>query len=130
MIVVDASALVAMLLDEPERAAFFDVVSRAPARLSPVGYWEAATKLGRQRGPAGVAQLDQLLADFDIQVVDADHDVARRAIKAEQEFGKRTAAGLNMGDYFAYALAKQLGAPLLYKGADFNQTDIQAALTA
>ncbi|HEY0926682.1 type II toxin-antitoxin system VapC family toxin [Brevundimonas sp.] len=130
MIVVDASALVAMLLDEPERAAFFDVVSKARACLSPVGYWEAAIKLGRQRGPAGVAELDQLLADFDIRIVDADHDVASRAIKAEREFGKRTAAGLNMGDCFAYALAKQLDAPLLYKGADFNRTDIQAALTA
>jgi ribonuclease VapC len=130
VIVVDASALVAMLLDEPERAAFFDALSKNPARLSPVGYWEAATKLGRQRGPAGVAELDQLLADFDIRIADADHDVARRAIKAEQDFGKRTAAGLNMGDCFAYALAKQLDAPLLYKGADFNQTDIQAALTA
>ena len=119
-----------MLLDEPERADFFDIVSRTQVRLSPVGYWEAAIKLGRQRGPAGVAALDQLLADFDIQIVDADHDIAQRAIRAEQDFGKRTLAKLNLGDCFAYALAKELGAPLLYKGEDFSRTDIQAALTA
>lgn len=139
MIVIDASALVAMLLDEPERALFFDIVSRTQVRLSPVGYWEAAIRLGRQRGPAGVAALDQLLADFDIQIVDADfdiqivdadHDIAQRAIRAEQDFGMRTLAKLNLGDCFAYALAKELGAPLLYKGEDFSRTDIQAALTA
>lgn len=127
MIVIDASALVAMLLDEPERAAFFKIVSAASVRLSPVGYWEAAIKLGRQRGPAGVAELDQLLADFEIRIVDADRDIARRAIKAEEDFGKRTPAKLNLGDCFAYALAKQLNAPLLYKGDDFQRTDIQAA---
>ena len=127
MIVIDASALVAMLLDEPERAGFFDIVSKTEVRLSPVGYWEAAIKLGRQRGPAGLVELDQLLTDFDIRIIDADGDVARRAVKAEQAYGKRTAAKLNMGDCFAYALAKELKAPLLYKGDDFNRTDIQAA---
>ena len=52
------------------------------------------------------------------------------ASAAEREFGKRTAAKLNLGDCFAYALAKEMGAPLLYKGDDFLRTDIQAALTA
>lgn len=130
MIVIDASALVAMLLDEPERAAFFQIVSQTRACLSPVGYWEAATKLGRQRGPAGVAELDQLLMDLDIRITPADHAVARRAIEAEQAFGKRRPAKLNMGDCFAYALAREIDAPLLYKGDDFRRTDIRAALTA
>lgn len=130
MIVIDASALVAMLLDEPERAAFFEIVGRSRISLSPVGYWEAAIKLGRQRGPAGVAELDQLLADFDIRIVDADRAVARRAVDAEFKYGKRTDAKLNLGDCFAYALAKELDAPLLYKGDDFVRTDVQAAVTA
>lgn len=126
MIVIDASALVAMLLDEPERAAFFNVVSRSEVSLSPVGYWEAAVKLGRQRGAQGVAELDQLLVDFGIEIIDAGPTTSRIAVRAEREFGKRTPAGLNLGDCFAYALAKELDAPLLFKGDDFPRTDIKA----
>ena len=128
MIVIDASAVVAMLLDEPERAAFFSIVSQSEVRLSPVGYWEAAVKLGRQRGAEGVAELDQLLLDFEIEIVDAGPAVAREAVRAEQQFGKRTPANLNLGDCFADALAKEMDAPLLFKGNDFSRTDIRPAL--
>lgn len=69
MIVVDASALVAILLDEPERPAFFDILGKSKVVLSPVGYWEAAIKLEHQRGPTGVGELDTLLSDFDIQIL-------------------------------------------------------------
>jgi ribonuclease VapC len=130
VIVIDASALVAILLDEPERDAFLEALGRSPACLSPVGYWEAATTLGRHRGEAGLTDLNRLIANFDIRIHAADEAVAKGAVLAEQRFGKRTAAKLNMGDCFAYALAKALKAPLLYKGDDFNRTDIQAALAA
>jgi len=130
MIVIDASALVAMLLDEPERATFFKILGRAQVSLSPVGYWEAAIKLEQQRGLRGVAELDALLSDFDIHIVAADSETSRLAVEAQRLFGKRTPTKLNMGDCFAYALAKTLNAPLLFKGDDFTQTDITPALPA
>lgn len=130
MIVVDASALVAILLDEPERPAFFDILGKSKVVLSPVGYWEAAIKLEHQRGPRGVGELDTLLSDFDIQIVPADAETSRTAVEAQRLFGKRALAKLNMGDCFAYALAKGLNAPLLFKGADFAHTDIRSALPA
>ncbi len=128
MIVIDASALVAILLDEPERDAFLEALGRSPACLSPIGYWEAATTLGRHRGEAGLADLNRLIANFDIQIHAADGPIAEGAVLAEQRFGKWTPARLNLGDCFAYALAKQIGAPLLYKGDDFSRTDVKSAM--
>lgn len=128
MIVVDASAIVAMLLDEPEREAFLERISGTQARLSPVGYWEAAIKLERQRGTRGLVELDALLADLDIRIEPADVATAKAAVVAANRFGKRMPARLNLGDCFAYALARNLNAPLLYKGDDFPLTDIKPAL--
>ncbi|NBW07777.1 MAG: type II toxin-antitoxin system VapC family toxin [Caulobacteraceae bacterium] len=131
MIAVDASALVAILLEEPEAEAFREfLLTASDCRLSPVGYWEAAIRLRGLRGERGVAELDVVIAGLGIQIAPATETTSRLACKAEQDFGKRTAAKLNMGDCFAYALARELDAPLLYKGADFDQTDIQAAFTA
>lgn len=131
MIVVDASALVAVLLREPEDMAFRQImVEEADLLLSPVGYWEAAIRLRGLRGEAGVADLDRVIARFEIRIAPATLQTATLAAEAERNFGKRTPARLNMGDFFAYALAKELNAPLLYKGEDFGQTDVQAALPA
>lgn len=128
MIVVDASAMVAMLLDEPEREAFFQRIGSGKAVISPVGYWEAAIKVGRHRGPPGLLELDTLMSDLGIAIAAADDAIAKGAVDAEIRFGKRTPANLNLGDCFAYALARELDAPLLYKGADFVRTDIVSAL--
>ena len=128
MIIVDASAVVAMLLDEPEREAFFERLSGTEAWLSPVGYWEAAIKLERQRGPQGLIELDTLLSDLGIRIQPADDATARAAVVAARRFGKHTHAKLNLGDCFAYALARELDAPLLFKGEDFSETDITPAL--
>lgn len=128
MIVVDASALVAILLDEPERASFLEILGRSEAWMSPIGYWEAAIKVGRQRGLQGVAELDTLVSDLGITVAPADERIARTAVRAERDFGKRTVAKLNLGDCFVYALALELDAPLLYKGGDFPLTDVKPAL--
>jgi ribonuclease VapC len=131
VIVVDASALVAILLNEPEADAFKEfLLAETDIRLSPVGYWEAATRLRGLRGEQGVAELDIVIEHLAVRITAATDLTSRLACDAEKTFGKRTPARLNMGDCFAYALARELDAPLLYKGADFNQTDIQAALIA
>jgi ribonuclease VapC len=131
MIVVDASALVAILMREPEGPDFREalLVIRA-AKLSPIGYWEAAVKLHRFRGDAGVADLDRLLLELAIEVAPATAQTAKTAQDAEVRFGKHTPARLNLGDCFAYALAKELNASLLFKGSDFTQTDIRPAIVA
>ncbi|WP_374514487.1 type II toxin-antitoxin system VapC family toxin [Brevundimonas sp.] len=128
MIAVDASAIVAILMREPEAEAFLQVLARSPCRLSPVGYWEAATTVERYRGQTGLEDLDRLLDNFDIRIAPADEWTAREAADAQRRYGKRTPARL--GDCFAYALARQLDAPLLFKGDDFALTDIRSAVPA
>ena len=128
MIAVDASAIVAILIGEPEAEAFLQVLARSPCRLSPVGYCEAATTVERYRGRTGLEDLDRLLDNFDIRIAPADEWTAREAADAQRRYGKRTPARLNLGDCFAYALAKARSEPLLFKGEDFRLTDIEAAL--
>ena len=131
MIAVDASVLVAILLLESDHMTFRRFMAgEDDLVLSPVGYWEAATRLRSVRGDDGVADLDRVLARFGIKIAPANEQTATLAADAEKTFGKRTAAKLNMGDCFAYALAKELDAPLLYKGNDFRQTDVMPALPA
>jgi len=131
MMVVDASALVAVLLREPEDMAFRQIMAReADLVLSPVGYWEAATRLRSLRGESGVADLDLVIARLGIRVAPATSRTALLAADTERDFGKRTPARLNLGDCFAYALAKEINAPLLFKGDDFGQTDLTPALPA
>lgn len=128
MIAVDASAIVAILLNETEGPGFRErLLVSENVRISPVGYWEAAVRLYRFRGESGVADLDQLLSHLRITVAPATNRTATIAVEAEAKFGKRTPAKLNLGDCFAYALAKELDAPLLFKGDDFTRTDIGAA---
>jgi ribonuclease VapC len=130
VIVVDASALVAVLLSEVEQRPFLDALASQSAILSPVGYWEAHTRLHGLRGTDGVADLDALLANFDIQIAPATEATSKLATQAQVKFGKRTPTKLNLGDCFAYALARERRLPLLYKGDDFIHTDIVPALTA
>lgn len=130
MIVVDASALVAILLSEPDGEAYREsLLASADNLLSPVGYWEAATRLRSLKCDAGVMELDVVIRQLGVQIAPATEITARHACEAERLFGKRTPARLNLGDCFAYALAKQLDAPLLYKGDDFSRTDIPSART-
>lgn len=128
MMVVDASALVAILLEEPEGERFKQqILEREGSLLSPVGYWEAATRLRILKDKRGVADLDILLGQLSIEISAADGRTARLASEAERRFGKRTPANLNLGDCFAYALAVEQDAPLLFKGADFAATDVRRA---
>ena len=131
MIVVDASALVAILLNESEGPAFREaLLVENDLRLSPVGYWEAAIRLRSLRGVAGVKDLDRLIGQFNIAVSPATAATAVLASEAESVYGKRSAAKLNLGDCFAYALAKELDAPLLFKGGDLTETDLISAVPA
>ncbi|KAB2786165.1 type II toxin-antitoxin system VapC family toxin [Brucella anthropi] len=136
MMIVDASAIIAILFDEVEAPECMDALQSDTARLiSAVNYVEAGTVLaGRIREGdrhAAIADLDAFLADFGILVASIDDRLARAAMKARVEYGKGfgTGAGLNFGDCFAYALAKRHSAPLLYVGDDFALTDIQSALS-
>ncbi len=127
--VIDTSALVAMLTGEPEAEQFEEAVVASPVRLmSAASYVETAIVVESRFGEPGGRELDLWLhrAAVDLVAVDDNQaDVARAAYRA---FGRgRHRAALNYGDCFSYALAKVSGEPLLFKGEDFTQTDITAA---
>lgn len=124
--VIDTSALVAMLSDEAEAEQFEANVQADPIRLmSSASYLEAAIVIESRFGEAGGRELDLWLhrAAVDLVAVDASQaDIARTAYRT---YGKgRHRAALNYGDCFSYALAKVSGQPLLFKGDDFAHTDI------
>lgn len=126
--VIDTSALVAILRDEPERSAFNQAIDAADARvLSVASFLEASMVIETRHGSDGVRDLDLFNAKADIELVAVDADQAYVARAAFRRYGKgRHPAGLNFGDCFAYALAKTSGEPLLFKGSDFPLTDITA----
>lgn len=128
--VIDTSALVAILADEPERAAFVAALERAEARLlSAATYLEAGIVICARYGDAGLIDLDRFLQTAEVEILPVDADQARIALRAFGQYGKgRHAAGLNYGDCFSYALAMASGEPLLFKGNDFSQTDVQAVV--
>ena len=127
--VVDTSALLAVLLAEPERDSF--IVSLAAAEdalISAATLVEASIVMSAKTGGAGVADLDELLAAGAVRCVAVDEQQARLAREAFALYGKgRSPAGLNFGDCFSYALAKVSERPLLFKGEDFAQTDVTPA---
>ena len=131
MIVIDTSALIAILQREGERDQFAQIIGRAdPVFLSVVSMQEAAMVMFSRHGQPGLDQLWQLVTDSDIQIVQFDEAQLRQAIEAFKRYGKGmgTAAKLNMGDCASYALAKSMSLPLLYKGTDFAATDIPAVV--
>lgn len=126
--VIDTSALLAILLDEPERRSFNEAIAAASSRvMSTATFVEASIVLESRFGAEGVRDLDLFVERAGIELAAVDEDQARMARRAFSRFGKgRHPAGLNYGDCFAYALATVLGEPLLYKGNDFSQTDVAA----
>ncbi|MGE7469733.1 type II toxin-antitoxin system VapC family toxin [Bosea sp. NPDC003192] len=128
MIVIETSAVVACLTDEPEAAEFARRIALARRRLmSSVNLLEARLVLVFSKGiPAEI--VDDFLANENIEVIAFDEPLSNLAFDAYRRYGKgRHPAKLNMGDCAAYALAKSRGWPLLYKGEDFTQTDIERA---
>jgi ribonuclease VapC len=124
--VIDPSALIAILNDEPERKAFTEAIEQADTRLlSAAGFVEVSIIIDNRYGYDGRRDLDLLIAESGIEIIEVDEDQARFARDAFRQYGKgRHAAGLNFGDCFSYALAKVAGLPLLCKGNDFTQTGI------
>jgi ribonuclease VapC len=124
--ILDSSALIAILLDEPERREFNEAVEAADSvQLSVASYVEISIVLESRFGSAGLRELDLYLARAEIELTDVDVDQARVARRAWSQFGKgRHEAGLNYGDCFAYALARVTGQTLLFKGQDFGRTDV------
>lgn len=127
--IVDTSAILAVLLVEPEAASFADVMERTAAlRMSTATYVELINVCDRRIGPDGMAKADQLIARAQIELIPFTIEHAQWARHARLTYGTgRHPASLNFGDCFAYALAKATGEPLLYKGDDFAQTDIEKA---
>jgi ribonuclease VapC len=128
-VVVDTSALVAILFAEPERDRFITLLTEAADPLiSAATLLEASIVMLAKTGHDGVTDLDELLAAAAVRTVAVDSAQALLAREAFARFGKgRAPAGLNLGDCFAYSLAKATDRPLLFKGSDFTQTDITPA---
>lgn len=130
--VVDSSALLAILFGEAERDEFVALLSAASDPLiSTATLVEASIVMLGATGEDGVRDLDDLLAASAVRSVVVDAAQAQIARRAFVRFGKgRSAAGLNFGDCFSYALARATDRPLLFKGDDFAQTDVTAAAGA
>lgn len=127
--VIDTSALVTILQDEPERRAFNEAIEGAKSSsMSAATFVQTSIVIEARYGAEGVRDLDLLISKAAIVLVAVDAEQGELARTAFSRFGKgRHAAGLNYGDCFSYALAKSLGEPLLHKGGDFAFTEIPAA---
>lgn len=126
--IVDSSVIVAILQGESEAPALTEALANAPLRrISAVSYVEAAVVVDSRRDAIFSRGFDDLLRNAHMAVEPVTPEQARLAREAYRDFGKgRHRAGLNLGDCFAYALAKDKAEPLLFKGNDFRRTDIEA----
>ena len=129
MIAVDASAILAILLREPEAADFVARLKRGGGRISPVNHWEVLVRAYGLGGEPGVVEAQIVMRDLGVEVAAIGQAASRMAFEAFTRFGKSTGRGpLNLGDCFAYALAQAEGDGLLFKGDDFPRTDVKSAL--
>jgi len=124
--VLDTSAVVAVLFDEPERDEFVRRIATASRRLISAGTLiESSIIVESRRGEVAGRELDLFLHRADVRTVAVDEEQALLARAAWRRYGKgRHPAGLNFGDLFAYALARASGEDLLFKGDDFTKTDL------
>jgi ribonuclease VapC len=128
---VDASAIVAILTDEAEAETLAEALEATPELItSPIAVWEAAASISRKTGRRADAELPDILTFLDlaeVSIAPVDMAVTATAIAAFDRYGRRSGhrADLNMGDCFSYAFAKQRNVPLLYKGKDFELTDVR-----
>ena len=128
--VIDTSAVIAILFGEPEAESFAQALADDPKRLmSAFNVLETGIVVEAKKGESGGRELDLLLHRARIEIVSMNEDQVELARSAWRNYGKGNhPAGLNIGDCCAYALAKYAGEPLLFKGDDFNQTDIQTVI--
>ena len=129
--ILDASAVIAILRDEPEAALFAKTIQNSThRRVSAVNYVEAAAVIDASGDPVASRRFDELLEEAEVIIEPVTETQARLARQAYRDFGKGSGhpAKLNFGDCFAYALAKSKREPLLFKGEDFSHTDVSSAL--
>lgn len=128
--ILDTSALAAIFFGEPERAAYTQLIHDADRCLiSAANFVELFIVIESQIGAEAAHQAEQFLRRARVEIAPVTADQVYIARQAFRDFGKgRHRAGLNFGDCFSYALAKVTGEPLLFKGDDFRQTDVAAAL--
>jgi ribonuclease VapC len=129
--IVDTSALIAILRDEPDASVMAQAIEDAAERqISAANWLEAAAVIDGSQDPVASRRFDELADVARITIVPVTEEQARIARAAYRDFGKGSGhpAGLNFGDCFAYALAKDTGEPLLFKGRDFVFTDVVPAL--
>ena len=128
--IVDSSAILAILFAEPDASLFAKAMSEADScKISAATFVEVAVVVEAQTKDRGGRQLDAFLRRAGFVVEPVTEEQAHLARQAYSEFGKgRHPAGLNFGDCFSYALAKASGEALLFKGGDFSKTDIVSAL--
>ena len=124
--VIDTSALLAILQDEPERRSFNEAIEAAEVRLLSLGsFLEVSIVIETRYGAEGLRDLDLFVERAHIELLSVDFEQAMMARHGYSRFGRsRHPAGLNYGDCFAYALARVLDQPLLFKGDDFSRTDV------
>ena len=131
--IIDTSALIAILRAEDDAGEMALAIERAPARrISAASHLETAVVIDASRDPIASRRFDELVDTAELHVEPVTHDQARIARDAYRDFGKGSGhkAGLNFGDCFAYALSKSTGEALLFKGNHFSHTDITPALPA
>ena len=128
--VIDPSAILAILQNEPERGDFNAAIAAADQRrLSAASLVELSIVVEARCGVEGQSDLDLFLTTANVAIVPFNADQAQIARSAFRRFGKgRHPAGLNLGDCYSYALAQICAAPLLFKGHDFGLTDVQAVI--
>ncbi len=128
--ILDTSALMAILLNEADAPTYIQAVAVAPSiSISAGTFAEAMMVIAARKGGFGVTDLQKLLREAKVAVVPVGEEAAMEAFDAWLRFGKGNhPARLNFGDCFAYALSKLSGEPLLFKGDDFSKTDIVSAL--
>lgn len=127
--ILDSSAILAILLQEPEQNRFLALIENAEVcKLSAATLVEISIVIESQTGDAGINRLNDFLRRADVEIEPLTANQAHIACRAWSNYGKgRHPAALNFGDCFSYALAKALDEPLLFKGSDFAKTDIQSA---
>ncbi len=129
--IIDTSALIAILRAEPEAGEMARAIERAQIRrISAANWLETAAVIDASRDPVASRRFDELVQTAELRVEPVTGDQARIARDAFRDFGKGSGhkAGLNFGDCFAYALAKSTGEDLLFKGDDFGHTGVTSAL--
>lgn len=129
--IIDSSAIIAIVSGEPERAAMLDLALDAKrCAMSSATYVECGIVIDRRGDPVLSRRYDELLAELRVELEPVTEAQARTARSAYRDFGKGSGhpAGLNLGDCFSYALAIDQREPLLYKGDDFGHTDVESAL--